>query len=124
MKKLVALICSVLLFACSENAPTTEIRDSIVVENTLDQLAVRYVKLALLVGKHQDYYIDAYYGPAEWRDNATKLALPELVEQAETLLTDLKSAKFPDSQQLRHDMLTVQTRSVQSFIKPCLMVKN
>lgn len=116
MKKLLALICSVWLFACSDNAPTTEVKEIMVVENSLDQLAPRYVKLALLVGKHQDYYIDAYYGPSEWRDNASKQPLPELAKQAELLLTDLKSANYPDNQQLRHDMLTVQTRSVQAFI--------
>ena len=32
----------------------------------LDRMAARYVQLQLAIGKHEDGYIDAYYGPKAW----------------------------------------------------------
>jgi hypothetical protein len=37
---------------------------------TLDEVAARYVKLALALGKHDANYVDAYYGPEQWRKDA------------------------------------------------------
>jgi hypothetical protein len=34
----------------------------------MDRLAERYVKLVLSLGEHDADYVDAYYGPPEWRD--------------------------------------------------------
>ena len=34
----------------------------------MDDLAERYVKLVLAVGVHDGDYVDAYYGPPEWRE--------------------------------------------------------
>ena len=33
----------------------------------MDDLAAAYVKLVLAVGQHDPDYVDAYYGPQEWR---------------------------------------------------------
>ena len=51
----------ILLLACNSNTEedTTEI--------TLDQIAENYVKLSLEIGLYDQDYIDAYYGPDEWR---------------------------------------------------------
>jgi len=35
--------------------------------STLDNIAERYVKLVLALGKHDQHYVDAYSGPPEWR---------------------------------------------------------
>lgn len=39
---------------------------------TLDDLARDYVRLALEIDAHESGYVDAYYGPAEWRDEARR----------------------------------------------------
>jgi hypothetical protein len=36
----------------------------------LNRLAESYVRLSLEIGAHEDGYVDAYYGPAEWRTQA------------------------------------------------------
>ncbi len=87
------------------------------VNQNMDHLAERYVKLTLLVGKHQDYYIDAYYGPSEWQQQATKQPLPELLGLAKQLSTELAQFNASEAEQLRKAMLVVQTRSVVAFIE-------
>lgn len=37
---------------------------------SVDQVAERYVRLVLAMGEHDEGYVDAYYGPAEWREAA------------------------------------------------------
>lgn len=54
-------------------------------------VAERYVKLVLAVGQHDADYVDAFYGPAEWRKEAeaAKVPLAAIDEQAETLEKDI-----------------------------------
>jgi hypothetical protein len=54
-------------------------------------VAERYVKLVLAVGQHDADFVDAFYGPAEWRKaaEAEKLPLPAIDQQAEALEKDL-----------------------------------
>lgn len=39
-------------------------------EDGFNEVARDYVRLALAVGRHDDRYVDAYYGPPEWRARA------------------------------------------------------
>ena len=50
-------------------------------------VAERYVKLVLAVGQHDADYVDAFYGPPEWRKaaEAEKLPLAAIDQQAEAL---------------------------------------
>lgn len=58
----------------------------------LNRIAESYVKLALAVGEHDPMYVDAYYGPAEWRAEAKKNAasLEDIEEAAAPLILELK----------------------------------
>ena len=38
--------------------------------DSMNPLAERYVKLVLAMGPHDADYVDAYYGPPEWRKEA------------------------------------------------------
>jgi hypothetical protein len=42
----------------------------------LDPIAERYVRLVLAVGQHDADYVDAYYGPPEWRSEAAAAKRP------------------------------------------------
>lgn len=57
--------------------------------DTLDRIADDYVLLQLTIGEKEDGYIDAYYGPAEFKTRATAEApaasLPELEARAVAL---------------------------------------
>ena len=50
-------------------------------------VAERYVKLVLAVGQHDADYVDAFYGPPEWRKEAeaAKLPLDAIDQQAAAL---------------------------------------
>jgi hypothetical protein len=56
--------------------------------HAFDAVAERYVRLALAVGEVDDAFVDAFYGPAEWKTEARaagKRPLPELRAAAEEL---------------------------------------
>ena len=54
----------------------------------MDDVAERYVQLVLALGQHDADYVDAYYGPPEWKQQAEarKVPLADLAAQAKTLL--------------------------------------
>ena len=62
------------------------------VAETLERMAIRYLKLALEIGAHDPDYVDAYYGPALWREeaNAANRSLATLQQDVETLLAQLQ----------------------------------
>ena len=57
----------------------------------LGSVAERYVKLVLAVGQHDADYVDAFYGPAEWRKEveSTKLPLAAIEARARALETEI-----------------------------------
>src|SRR5262245_25177011 len=64
----------------------------------LDTVAEAYVKPGLAVGRHDDRYVDAYYGPPAWKTVAgggQPVPLPDLLAQARTLQADLRAAEGP-----------------------------
>ena len=65
-----ALAAVLLCTACGQPTDSTD----------LDTLAERYVKLALAFGEIEPDFVDAYTGPADWREQARAQPLP-LVEQ-------------------------------------------
>jgi len=86
----------------------------------MDEIAERYVKLVLAVGVHDADYVDAYYGPREWREAATAAGrgIAELDAEAGELLGALARETPPGGAEelvrLRHDYLTTQVRSLRA----------
>jgi hypothetical protein len=58
---------------------------------TMDVIAEQYVKLVLALGYHDPDYVDAYYGPREWRHAAesSKLGLTAIGTGAAELISAL-----------------------------------
>ena len=54
-----------------EVPPGSPVPKTIVVRS-MDRIAESYVRLALAVGEHDPLYVDAYYGPAEWRTRGAR----------------------------------------------------
>jgi hypothetical protein len=52
-------------------------------------IAERYVKLVLALGEHDADYVDAYYGPPEWRDAAKGRTLDDIREEASVILSNV-----------------------------------
>ena len=59
----------------------------------MNQIAEKYVKLVLLVGQHDENFVDAYYGDASWKPTGEKLGLEALAKQAAGLRADLRQVK-------------------------------
>lgn len=79
----------------------------------MNLLAERYVKLILGIGHHDPNYVDAYYGPAEWKPQ--KKELPELATDASVLANEIARVVGTDS--YRQNYLGVQTRSASARIR-------
>ena len=81
MKTLLALMLALALAACAATprAPA----------DTLDRIAEDYVKLQLAIGEKEEGYIDAYYGPAEWREQARAQAAATTLEQLRSRTEEL-----------------------------------
>jgi len=77
----------VLVLALSACAPRPQ-------ETDLSPLAERYVRLALEIGAHEEGYIDAYYGPGEWKTEAeaNPRSTAELKQLADGLLAEINGA--------------------------------
>jgi hypothetical protein len=101
---------SIVLFASSPYAQDVR----------MNQLAEQYVRLVLALGQHDADYVDAYYGPPEWRKDAEtrKLSRDEIATRAASLAETIAAAKPPatadELTQLRYQYLTRQLEAVRA----------
>src|SRR5918992_1203506 len=88
----------------------------------MNALAERYVKLVLAMGQHDADYVDAFYGPPEWRKEAeaAKPSLSAIDADAAAVLKLLAAA--PPSKDagelttLRHQYLTKQLQALRARV--------
>jgi hypothetical protein len=69
--------------------------------SAMDRIAEQYVKLVLAMGQHDADYVDAYYGPPEWKKGAeaSKIDLDAIAARARTLTAELdpqRKAQIPN----------------------------
>lgn len=86
-------------------------------DDALDSLAERYVKLALAFGEIDSHFVDAYTGPAEWREQARAAALPltAQITEAAAITAGLGAAVAEPGEearllQLQRNVLALSTR--------------
>src|SRR6185436_4313629 len=109
VRRLLPFTIALLVTGCAVRATAPAARDS----DPMNRIAESYVKLVLAVGQHDADYVDAYYGPPEWRTEAEakKRPLPEIRAEAETLIADLQAHPAPGGDEilgLRHQYLVRQ----------------
>ena len=65
------------------------------------EVAERYVRLVLAVGQHDVDYVDAYYGPPDWRKQAeaAKVPVAEIATRAAALEADIVKTVLPQTKQ-------------------------
>jgi hypothetical protein len=87
----------------------------------MNAIAESYVKLVLAVGRHDANYVDAYYGPPEWKASAdsAKLSLDEILKRADAALAQLgpAPAAASDLPALRHRYLRTQLGSLRARVQ-------
>jgi hypothetical protein len=85
----------------------------------VDELAEAYVKLVLAVGRHDSGYVDAFYGPSEWRGEVENYAWSpqEIAERAFALVERIGELPVPSDsiESQRHQYLSVQARAVGNY---------
>jgi len=69
----------------------------------LDGLSERYVKLVLALGQHDADYVDAYYGPPEWKTQAAehKIGLDAIAADAKQLAAELANQPAASDEMVR-----------------------
>jgi hypothetical protein len=84
----------------------------------MNRIAESYVRLALALGEHDPSYVDAYYGPPEWREQAKarKQPLDSIRAEVDTLGSQLVKVPADTADSLvalRHEYLAKQLRAMK-----------
>lgn len=91
-------------------------------ESSMNAVAEKYVKLVLSAGEHDDNYVDAYYGPAEWKERAAeyKVALEKIEKDAAKLAARLATMDMSGQDEmlrLRHGFLSGQVKALHTYAR-------
>ncbi len=118
---LLILLVSILFSSCSDKKQKS-INE---LEFKMNEIAEQYVKLVLEIGLYKPDYVDAYYGPAEWKpDESSKQEIDTtlinaLNSKADDLLNKLEALKVyqaTELETLRYRFLSKQLLSVKGMI--------
>jgi hypothetical protein len=82
--------------------------------DAMNAVAEQYVHLVLALGQHDPDYVDAFYGPAEWKTQATKKPLDAIGAEAAELSAIL--AKIPDAATSGNEMLKLRREYLQKQV--------
>jgi len=118
--KLILAAAAFALGVAGCSADPTAGADTQEVAARLDSVAEPYVKLVLALGKHDADYVDAYYGPPEWRTavDSAPLALPAIAVRADSLIAVLDSIPDPRDEMLglRRSYLRTQLAALSARV--------
>ena len=98
-------------------------------DTKMNELAEQYVRLVLAVGQHDADYVDAYYGPPEWRTEAEarKLPLTEIASRAAALSKSISAATpaatVEEMTRLRHQYLGRQLEALRTRVSMLMGTK-
>ncbi len=110
------------LLACNQSKEKTTPTD---LELKMNMIAEGYVKLVLNIGQYDADFVDAYYGPKEWRENLKSglnfdsIAYKELLTKVDKLLNNLESLadyKATELETLRYRYLYKQLLACKTKI--------
>jgi len=115
VRNLATLLLMLLSISCAGEASPPVARQ-------LDAAAEEYVQLALALGEHDGDYVDAYFGPPEWREQARQQqrGLAAIAADAEALVARLEglgAASAAPLLVLRQDYLLSHLRSLATVAR-------
>ncbi len=107
----------ILLISCDACGPGGEERDA-----QMNEIAEHYVRLALALGRHDKDYVDAYYGPPEWSDEAEReskglVEIGVLAQQWIERLEPLHGRDRDEMVALRRRYLTTQLGALRARVE-------
>lgn len=99
---LVLILVSILTFYCGENKQPINKSD---LELKMNIIAEKYVKLALNIGSYDKDFIDAYYGPQDWRPKSKSGEFNDSIyqilnQQVDSLLDEMESLSVYNAAEL------------------------
>src|SRR5207253_6406850 len=89
----------------------------------MNTIAERYVKLVLAVGQHDADYVDAFYGPNEWKTEAERQTMPlrDIAAAADRLIAGIPALSDDDRRDelvvLRRDYLKRQLEALRARVR-------
>jgi len=114
----ISRVAAILLLAAT-SVPAAQTRQT----SPMNTIAERYVKLVLALGRHDADYVDAFYGPPEWKAEAErqKTALPDIRATAERLIAEIPNPTDDDRKDelvmLRRDYLKRQLEALRARVR-------
>ena len=122
LNRIIIILSLLILIGCSkESVKTQEMAKPHSIEESINKFAESYVKIMLGMDIHEPGYVDAYYGPQEYKDdaNAMQKSLADLKSHAREVIAGLSILDLSGEEeilQLRHQYLVKQLESVMSRI--------
>lgn len=92
---------------------------------SIDPIAETYVRLALAVGEHEPAYIDAYFGPPEWREQAKRerRSLESIARTAGDLVRRLEAIDLDGHEEIVRLRRRFLVRSLESLVARTRMLR-
>lgn len=109
MKKYLSILFTLLIvFSCSTKTKHEEA--------SLNTVAENYVRLVLAIGQYDADFVDAYYGPEDWKPNGKLDELPslEFIDQANALISQIQGLEGDRNRKL---LLTKQLIAVRTKVE-------
>lgn len=123
-KKIIFLVTSSLIISAytaenNINSETTLSKEQLEADKILDPLALEYIKLSLEMGEKEAGYVDAYYGPAIYKEEAQKserdlAALGSAIDDLKSQIEAISSDDLSALSQRRKDFLIAQLTAAQT----------
>src|SRR5438034_4976949 len=114
-----SLVCVLLLLATLTTQGAIPTATPVTV-TSVNEIAEAYVKLVLAMGQHDSDYVDAYYGPQEWKNaSETKKPLDAIALEATQLRDQLAKISIPadEMERLRRAYVTKQLSALQARVR-------
>src|SRR5881296_2389153 len=118
--KCASLVCVLLLLLLAATTQGATPTATPVTVTSVNEIAEAYVKLVLAMGQHDPDYVDAYYGPPEWKKQSQEKKPLEAIALEATRLGDqlAKIAQSTDEmEKLRRAYLTKQLSALQARVR-------
>jgi hypothetical protein len=119
MMRFLSVFCGIAIFAAADVEVQQPARSPRA--DSMNTIAERYVRLVLAMGQHDADYVDAYYGPPEWKKEAEsrKQPLDEIAANARTLTRELGAipSGSDETSRLRHQYLDKQLSALAARVR-------
>ena len=112
------LVLATLAVSCNRSRQAGEPAEN-VQSSPMNSIAEQYIRLTLAVGQHDPDYVDAYYGPPEWKPTDGKTPLDDLFAQVTALREQAGRIPSPadELEKLRHHYLQAQLSAMHARLR-------